>query len=95
LIHSEHAKKLTKLNHVDAGDLRVYASGTDVPVEDGPKGLAALAANVTGSVAATGVSYERPFIVITPKPEQQNGKLRVVFVFLIVIQYVLSFLLLC
>jgi hypothetical protein len=68
-----HAKKPTKLNHVDASDLRVYASGTAVPVEDGPKGLAALAANVSGSDAATGASYERPLIVIASKP----GELRV------------------
>uniref|UniRef100_A0A7S2UDF5 Uncharacterized protein n=1 Tax=Attheya septentrionalis TaxID=420275 RepID=A0A7S2UDF5_9STRA len=63
-----HAEKSTKLNHVDASDLRVYASGTDVPVEDGPKGCAALAANMSGSeTAATGASYERPLIVIAPK----------------------------
>jgi hypothetical protein len=73
------AAKPTKLNHVDAGDLRVYASGTDVPVEDGPKGLAALAANVSGSDAARGASYDRPLIVIAPKPEQQYGKLRCCF----------------
>jgi hypothetical protein len=65
-----------KLKHTDAGILKVYASGTDFPVEDGPEGLAALPNNMSGSKAVTGASYERPLIVIAPKPEQQNGKLR-------------------
>jgi hypothetical protein len=79
------AEKPTKLNHVDAGDLVVYASGTDVPVGDGPKGLSALAANVSGSEAATGTSYKRTLIVIAPKPEQQNGKLCCCFSILVVV----------
>jgi hypothetical protein len=66
-------EEATNTLNVDASDLRVYASGTAVPVEDGPKGLAALAANVSGSDAATGASYERPLIVIASKP----GELRV------------------
>eukprot|EP00978_Attheya_sp_CCMP212_P035254 scaffold152149_cov61-Attheya_sp.AAC.3 len=68
-----YAEKSTKLNHVDAADLRVYASGTGVPV---PEGLASLPANVIGSEAATGALYERPLIMVAPNPVQQNGEWR-------------------
>eukprot|EP00978_Attheya_sp_CCMP212_P038439 scaffold190558_cov28-Attheya_sp.AAC.1 len=64
-----HEENSTKLNHIDAGDLKVYASGTAVPVR---KGLAFLAANVSGSEAATGASFDRPLIVVAPKPVQQQ-----------------------
>jgi hypothetical protein len=70
------AEKPTKLNHVDASDLRVYPHDTDIPVPDNAKGLAA---NVSGSDAASGASYKRPLIVVAPKPEQPNGKLRCCF----------------
>jgi hypothetical protein len=65
--------RVNKLKHADAADLKVYSSGTTVPVKDPPTGPAALAANVIVSEAATGTSYERPLIVIAPKPEQPNG----------------------
>jgi hypothetical protein len=68
--------RVNKLKHADAADLKVYSSGTTVPVKDPPTGPAALAANVIVSEAARGATYDQPLIVIAPKPEQQNGELR-------------------
>jgi hypothetical protein len=60
----------SKLKHVDAGDLKVYAPGTDVTNLDATEAL-----NSWGNVPA-GSTGPCPLIVIAPKPEQQNGKLR-------------------
>jgi hypothetical protein len=67
------AAKLTKLNHVDAGDLSVYASGTAVPI---PKDAISLHSWENVPHESTG---PLPLIVVAPKPEQQNGKLRCCF----------------
>jgi hypothetical protein len=67
-----HPEFSVELQHCSAGLLKVYPSGTTVPVEDPPTGPAALAANVIVSEA----TYDQPLIVIAPKPKQQNGELR-------------------
>jgi hypothetical protein len=68
-----HKKKPRKLMHVDADDLRVYASGTAVPI---PKDAISLNSWDNVPHESTG---PLPLIVIAPKPEQQNGKLRCCF----------------
>eukprot|EP00978_Attheya_sp_CCMP212_P038457 scaffold190876_cov61-Attheya_sp.AAC.1 len=74
-----HEEKSTKLNHIDADDLIVYASGTPVPITEGSDYIRA---NVICSEAATGASFERPLIMVAPKPVQQNGAWRyVVFLY--------------
>jgi hypothetical protein len=60
-----------KLKHTDAGELKVYASGTTVPI---PENTASLMPGNNLSDYPT--TDETPLIVIAPKPEQQNGKLR-------------------
>jgi hypothetical protein len=65
-----HKKKPRKLMHVDADDLSVYASGTAVPI---PKDAISLNSWDNVPHESTG---PLPLIVIAPKPEQQNGKLR-------------------
>ena len=67
---------VNKLKHCSAPRLKVYSSGTNVPVEDPPTGPAALAANVIVSEAAKCATYDQPLIVIAPNSEQQNGELR-------------------
>jgi hypothetical protein len=57
-----------KLKHTDAGELKVYASGTTVP--ECTESLD------PGDQVPAGTTSRTPLIVIAPKPEQQNGKLR-------------------
>jgi hypothetical protein len=61
-------EKQTKLNHVDAGDLKVYPSGTTV--------LESTESLDPGDPVPANTSSKMPLIVIAPKPEQPNGKLR-------------------
>jgi hypothetical protein len=64
-------EEATNILNVKVYNLRVYASGTVVPVTHARD----IAANVSGSEAATGTSYEQPLIVVAPKYVQQHGEL--------------------
>jgi hypothetical protein len=59
---------VNKLKHADAADLKVYPSGTTVP--ESTESLD------PGDPVPADTSSKMPLIVIAPKPEQPNGKLR-------------------
>jgi hypothetical protein len=63
-------KQPNKLKFVDAGDLGIYPAGTVVPVSNATKALNTWDDVPTSSTGPT------PLIVVVPKPEQPNGKLR-------------------
>jgi hypothetical protein len=59
-----HAEKQTKLAHVDANDLRVYASGTTLPIPENAHSL-----RPGKEVFDCPTTDETPLIVIAPKRE--------------------------
>jgi hypothetical protein len=61
---------------VQVYNLFIYPVETVPPVSNDTEYLQA---NTPGAEAAEGSSYEKPLIVIAPKPEQQDGELRCCF----------------
>jgi hypothetical protein len=62
-----------ELHRISSSRIRVYASGTTVPI---PENTSSLMPLDPGDQVPAGTTSRTPLIVIAPKPEQQNGKLR-------------------